>query len=44
VWLTVFGGDADMRLRFLHAFLGTSGIGECFDANANPIQRPGGAI
>jgi hypothetical protein len=44
VWLTVFGGDADRRLRFLKAFLGTSGIRECFDANAYPIQRPGGAI
>ena len=44
VWMAVFAADADMRKRFISAFPGTSGIGECFDANTNPIPRPGGAI
>ena len=44
VWMTVFADEADMRKRFLKAFQGTSGLGECFDSNANPIPRPGGAI
>lgn len=37
IWMTVFGGDTDMRRRFIEAFLGTAG--ECFDANTNPIPR-----
>jgi hypothetical protein len=44
VWMTVFAADADMRIRFINAFPGTGGIGECFDANTVPIQRAGGAI
>lgn len=44
VWMTGFEGDIDMRRRFISAFLGTAGIGECFDANTEPIPRPGGAI
>jgi hypothetical protein len=44
VWMTVFEGDIDMRRWFIDAFQGTSGIGECFDAQTNPTQRPGGAI
>lgn len=44
VWMAVFAGDTDMRTRFLTSFRGTSGIGECFDANTDPIQRPGGAL
>jgi hypothetical protein len=44
IWMTVFQGDIDMRKLFLKAFPGTSGIGECFDSNTNPLPRPGGAI
>jgi hypothetical protein len=44
VWMAVFQNEIDMRKRFLKAFPGTSGIGECFDSNTNPLPRPEGAI
>ncbi len=42
IWMTVFQDYADMRRRLIEAFQGTSE--ECFDHNAQPIQRAGGKI
>ena len=42
VWMTVFQDDTDMRRRLIEAFQGTSK--ECFDHDAQPIQRTGGKI
>lgn len=42
VWMTVFQDDTDMRRRLIEAFPGT--CTHCFDANMQPIQRPGGQI
>ncbi|WP_426992833.1 HNH endonuclease [Methylomonas sp. CM2] len=42
VWMTVFQDDADMRRRLIEAFHGT--CPSCFDADTQPIQRPGGRI
>ncbi len=42
VWMTVFAGDADMKRRFVMAFIGTAL--DCFDAEMNPVPRPGGRI
>jgi len=42
IWMTVFKDDADMLIRLITAFPGTSS--DCFDAVQNhaPIARPGG--
>lgn len=42
IWYAVFAGDSDMRRRLIDAFDGTAP--NCFDANANPIARPGGQL
>ncbi len=42
VWMTVFADDPDMRNRFIKKFKGTAT--DCFDADGNPIPRPGGII
>lgn len=42
IWFTVLGFDMDMRHRLISAFCGTAG--NCFNAVALPVQRPGGAI
>lgn len=42
IWFTVFGGDEDMRRRLVVAFPGTAH--DCFDAQARPIERPGGQL
>ena len=42
IWYTVFEGDADMRRRLIEAFPGTAP--DCFDANADPVARPGGKL
>jgi uncharacterized protein (TIGR02646 family) len=42
VWMTVFQGDADMRRRLIEAFPGT--CSSSFDADTQPIPRPGGQI
>jgi hypothetical protein len=42
VWMTVFVGDADMKRRLVSAFIGTAS--DCFDAEMNPVLRPGGRI
>jgi hypothetical protein len=44
VWMAVFEDAINLRKLFLEAFPGTSGIGESFDANTNPVPRPEGAI
>ena len=42
IWMTVFAADADMRLRLITAFTGTSA--NCFDAQTQMAQRLGGAL
>lgn len=42
IWMAVFSGDADMRRRFIAAFVGTSAT--CFDADTIPVRRTGGAL
>lgn len=42
IWMTVFQHDADMRKRIILSFSGTAG--SCFDADGNPIPRPGGRV
>jgi hypothetical protein len=42
VWMTVFASDPDMRRRFVASFAGTAM--DCFDAEMNPVPRPGGRI
>lgn len=42
IWFTVLGFDTDMRHRLISAFCGTAG--NCFNATATPVHRPGGAI
>lgn len=42
IWWTAFVGDADMRRRLRHAFLGT--CPGSFDANENLQARPGGQL
>ncbi len=42
VWMSVFQGDANMRRRFIQSFIGTAT--NCFNAEGNPIPRPGGAL
>lgn len=39
VWISVFYGDTDMRLRLIEAFPGTAR--DCFDGGASPVARPG---
>jgi uncharacterized protein (TIGR02646 family) len=43
VWMAVFHDDVEMRRRFLNWFPGTA-VGECFDADTNPVPRPQGQI
>jgi uncharacterized protein (TIGR02646 family) len=42
IWMTVFAADPYMRRRLISAFVGTSA--NCFNANAGPVLRPGGAL
>ncbi|WJE55663.1 hypothetical protein QRE66_28080 (plasmid) [Bacillus cereus] len=42
VWMSVFQHDADMLLRLIHAFPGTST--NCFDENGVPVNREGGKV
>ncbi len=42
VWMTVFADDPDMKRRFVAGFVGTAR--DCFDAEMNPVARPGGQI
>jgi hypothetical protein len=42
VWMTVFAADKDMLQRFVAGFTGTEKV--CFDADMNPVPRPGGRI
>ena len=42
VWMTVFEGDADMKLRFINAMPGTAT--DCFDMHVATVARPGGQI
>ena len=42
IWMTVFQDDPDMLNRLIKAFPGTSR--QCFDSNAQPVHRHGGAI
>jgi HNH endonuclease len=42
VWMTVFSKDPDMLRRFVTSFVGTEPA--CFDAEMNPVPRPGGRI
>lgn len=42
VWMSVFQHDADMLLRLIHAFPGTST--NCFDENGVPVNRDGGKV
>jgi uncharacterized protein (TIGR02646 family) len=42
IWMTVFAADADMRRRFITAFVGTPA--SCFDAQTQPVQRVGAAL
>lgn len=42
VWMTVFREDIDMLERLINAFPGTCKA--CFDAQFQPIPRPGGAL
>ncbi len=42
VWMTVFAEDSGMLLRFVTSFVGTETA--CFDAEMNPVPRPGGQI
>ncbi|MBM3472642.1 MAG: HNH endonuclease [Armatimonadetes bacterium] len=41
VWMTVFVDHPDMRTAFVGAFPAAP---DCFDADANPIPRPGGDL
>lgn len=42
IWMTIFANDPDMKIRLINAFPGTAT--NCFDAQGNPLPRPGGAI
>ncbi len=42
IWMTVFAADVDMRRRLIAAFVGTPA--SCFDAQTQPVQRPGAAL
>jgi hypothetical protein len=42
VWLQVFYDDVDMRSRLINWFPGTAT--DCFDANTQPVPRPGGRV
>ena len=42
VWMTVFDGDPAMKRRFVASFVGTAT--DCFDAEMDPVPRPGGRI
>jgi hypothetical protein len=42
IWMTVFAADVDMRRRLITAFVGTPM--NCFDAQTQPVQRPGGSL
>lgn len=42
IWMTVFADDRDMLNRFIHAFPGTAQ--DCFDADGQPVPRPGGQL
>ncbi len=42
IWMTVFREDPDMKRRLIASFPGTAL--SCFDANGDPVPRPGGAI
>ncbi len=42
VWFTVFANDPETKRALISAMPGTAR--NCFDANANPVSRPGGRI
>lgn len=42
IWMQVFRADPDMRQRLIDGFPGTAR--DCFDANTQPVARPGGQI
>lgn len=42
IWMTVFAADMDMRRRFITAFVGIPA--DCFNAQMQPVHRPGGAL
>lgn len=41
IWMTVFQGEDEVRRLLLTGFKATA---SCFDANTNPVARPGGKI
>ncbi len=42
IWFAAFHDDTDMRQRLISAFIGTAP--DCFDAEANPVPKPGALI
>lgn len=42
IWMTVFKNDPDIKKRLITAFTGTAQ--NCFDAQGNPVPRPGGQL
>ncbi|MCW7555679.1 hypothetical protein NX722_24235 [Endozoicomonas gorgoniicola] len=42
IWMTVFADDADMLNRLIQALPGAAQ--NCFDANGQPVTRPGGQL